>query len=184
MKVSRMFPAFLAIHDATLKFEAKRFCPCRQTGKISEVVMPMIWFEEVSGECSGFDYNVSLYKACSHSCARLRQAWTLERSRCSPACQHCVSQYFRVCKVQNDLPIFLRLQMKTSVQIWWIVASQLEWCSRTKWSISGYAATPCEARSGRFLTIQTSNEQKKGISRIHSGEWDYFCKILFHFCKQ
>lgn len=45
--VSRIFPAFLTIHVATLEFDAECPCPCRETGQISEVVMPMIWFEEV-----------------------------------------------------------------------------------------------------------------------------------------
>lgn len=45
--VSRIFPAFLTIHVATLEFDGECPCPCRETGQISEVVMPMIWFEEV-----------------------------------------------------------------------------------------------------------------------------------------
>ena len=41
------FPAFLTVHVAALEFDGGCLCTCRETGQISEVVMPMIWFEEV-----------------------------------------------------------------------------------------------------------------------------------------
>lgn len=48
MKGSWIFPAFLTICYVTLECKVECPCPSSETGKISDVVMPMIWFEEVS----------------------------------------------------------------------------------------------------------------------------------------
>ncbi len=43
-----------------LIFEVQCSCPCRETGQISEVVMPMIWFEEVSCSSPLLNYSAAI----------------------------------------------------------------------------------------------------------------------------
>lgn len=44
-----VLPAFLTISFLAMEFEVECLCACRETGNMAEVVMPVIWFQEVSG---------------------------------------------------------------------------------------------------------------------------------------
>lgn len=118
------FPAFLTVHVAALEFDGGCLCTCRETGQISEVVMPMIWFEEVRLSLTHMEAVAVLVTLDRTLTLTLNPPGAASVSPLFPpllCCNYCSDHFVpgSACERPNVLLSVWCPQMKTSVQIQW-----------------------------------------------------------------